>query len=115
MLFYIDLWRNQHVFQPPGFVNPLFPNHVWKLRKALYGLKQAPHTWFNHLSSCLVSYAFTCSTADPSLFVFHTDGILMLLLLYVDDIILTNNDQPTLTKFINDIGHSFAIKDLGRL
>lgn len=27
--------------QPPGFVNPSFPNHVCKLHKALYGLKQA--------------------------------------------------------------------------
>ena len=28
--------------QPPGFVDPKFPDHVYKLDKALYGLKQAP-------------------------------------------------------------------------
>jgi hypothetical protein len=27
--------------QPPGFVDPKFPNHVYKLHKALYRLKQA--------------------------------------------------------------------------
>ncbi|GJX47218.1 ribonuclease H-like domain-containing protein [Tanacetum coccineum] len=30
------------VSQPDGFVDPDFPNHVYKLKKALYGLKQAP-------------------------------------------------------------------------
>jgi hypothetical protein len=31
-----------YVEQPPGFKDPRFPNHVYKLHMALYGLKQAP-------------------------------------------------------------------------
>ncbi|KAJ9542417.1 hypothetical protein OSB04_028923 [Centaurea solstitialis] len=31
-----------YVAQPPGFVDPKFPDHVYKFNKALYGLKQAP-------------------------------------------------------------------------
>ncbi|GJZ31791.1 retrovirus-related pol polyprotein from transposon TNT 1-94 [Tanacetum coccineum] len=34
------------VQQPDGFVDPYFPNHVYRLKKALYGLKQAPRAWF---------------------------------------------------------------------
>nr|GEY14944.1 ribonuclease H-like domain-containing protein [Tanacetum cinerariifolium] len=30
------------VHQPDGFVDPEFPNHVYRFKKALYGLKQAP-------------------------------------------------------------------------
>ena len=34
---YID--KEVYVEQPKGFEDPLYPNHVFKLRKALYGLK----------------------------------------------------------------------------
>ncbi|GJU26051.1 retrovirus-related pol polyprotein from transposon TNT 1-94 [Tanacetum coccineum] len=33
------------VRQSDGFVDPDFPNHVYRLKKALYGLKQAPRAW----------------------------------------------------------------------
>ncbi|GKA07765.1 retrovirus-related pol polyprotein from transposon TNT 1-94 [Tanacetum coccineum] len=33
------------VRQPDGFVDPEFPNHVYRLKKALYGVKQAPRAW----------------------------------------------------------------------
>nr|GEU42616.1 hypothetical protein [Tanacetum cinerariifolium] len=36
------LKKKVYVSQPDGFVNPDFPDHVYKLKKALYGLKQAP-------------------------------------------------------------------------
>jgi hypothetical protein len=42
-----------YVTQPPGFVDPNFPTHHYKLDKALYGLKQAPHAWDAHL---VISY-----------------------------------------------------------
>ncbi|GKE49603.1 putative ribonuclease H-like domain-containing protein, partial [Tanacetum coccineum] len=35
-----------YVSQPPGFVDPKFPNKVYKVVKALYGLHQAPRAWF---------------------------------------------------------------------
>ncbi|GJU06422.1 retrovirus-related pol polyprotein from transposon TNT 1-94 [Tanacetum coccineum] len=31
-----------YVSQPEGFIDPKFPDHVYRLKKALYGLKQAP-------------------------------------------------------------------------
>ena len=39
----------------------------------------------------------------------------IVLLLYVDDTILMGNDTSLLNKFVCHLGHSFAIKDMGRL
>ena len=63
----------EHVYmeQPPGYINPRFPNHVCQLKKTLYGLKQAPRAWFQRFSSFLLQLGFYCSCADTSLFVFH--------------------------------------------
>ncbi|GKC48427.1 gag-pol polyprotein, partial [Tanacetum coccineum] len=45
--------------QQDGFVDPDFPNHVYRLKKALYGLKQAPRAWYDKLSSFLIEHHFT--------------------------------------------------------
>nr|GEZ63010.1 retrovirus-related Pol polyprotein from transposon TNT 1-94 [Tanacetum cinerariifolium] len=47
-----------YVSQSDGFVNPEFPNHVYRLKKALYGLKQAPRAWYDKLSSFLIEHHF---------------------------------------------------------
>nr|GEW95611.1 putative Gag-Pol polyprotein [Tanacetum cinerariifolium] len=39
------LKEEDFVCQPDRFVDPDFPNHVYRLKKALYGLKQAPRGW----------------------------------------------------------------------
>ncbi|KAK1692594.1 hypothetical protein QYE76_009291 [Lolium multiflorum] len=40
------LHEEVYVKQPPGFEDPHFPDHVFKLNMALSGLKQAPRAWF---------------------------------------------------------------------
>ncbi|XP_021986078.1 uncharacterized mitochondrial protein AtMg00810-like [Helianthus annuus] len=101
--------------KPPGFVDSKYPNYVCKLFKALYGLKQAPRAWFQCLSTFLISYGFSCSRADTSLFVFRKESHIMYLLVYVDDLILTGNNDTAITTFISRLHHEFAIKDLGDL
>jgi hypothetical protein len=101
--------------QPPGYIDPRFPNHVCQLKKALYGLKQAPRAWFQRFSSVLLQLGFYCSRADTSLFVFHKHSDIIYLLLYVDDIIITGNNPSLLENFTCKLNSEFATKDLGSL
>nr|GEV56416.1 retrovirus-related Pol polyprotein from transposon TNT 1-94 [Tanacetum cinerariifolium] len=48
-----------YVAQQDGFVDPDYPEKVYRLRKALYGLKQALRAWYDELSQFLISKGFT--------------------------------------------------------
>ncbi|GJS63950.1 retrovirus-related pol polyprotein from transposon TNT 1-94 [Tanacetum coccineum] len=58
--FSMVIWKEEvYVSQPEGFIDPEFPDHVYRLKKALYGLKQAPRAWYDKLSSFLIEHGFT--------------------------------------------------------
>ena len=82
--------------QPPGFKDPQLPHFVCKLNKSLYGLKQAPRAWFDRLSHFLLQFGFICSIADSSLFVFKNFSRTILMLIYVEDIVLTGNNNQVI-------------------
>jgi hypothetical protein len=63
------LQEEVYVEQPPGFENPKFPNHVYKLHKALYGLKQALRAWYGCLKDFLLKNYFEIGKADSTLFI----------------------------------------------
>lgn len=101
--------------QPPGFINEDLPNHVCKLNRSLYGLKQAPRAWFDRLSQCLLHLGFFCGKADSSLFILRKGQSIVLLLIYVDDIIVTGNDNNIISDLISTLSSEFSLKDLGSL
>ncbi|CAA7036575.1 unnamed protein product [Microthlaspi erraticum] len=101
--------------QPTGFQDKDNPDAVCKLNKAIYGLKQAPHTWYNELHTFLLQSGFKNSIADASLFIYNKDGVLLYMLVYVDDIIITGNSQPHISRFITSLSQRFSLKDLGDL
>ncbi|GJR84350.1 ribonuclease H-like domain-containing protein [Tanacetum coccineum] len=79
------LSETDYMHQPPGFVDPNKPNHVYHLQQYLYGLKQAPRSDIAYL------------------------------LLYVDDIILTASSSTFLQWIIASLHNEFAMTDLGSL
>ncbi|KAM1198584.1 hypothetical protein ACFX2I_009959 [Malus domestica] len=108
---------NEDVYmrQPAGFVDPQYPNYVCKLQRSIYGLKQAPRAWFHRFSEFLLQLGFQASTCDYSLFVYNHRGVYLILLIYVDDILLTGNSSRQMTCLINKLGTLFSMKDLGPL
>ncbi|GJY18799.1 retrovirus-related pol polyprotein from transposon TNT 1-94 [Tanacetum coccineum] len=64
-----------YVSQFDGFVDPDFPNHVYKLKKALYGPKQAPKAWYDKLSSFLIEHHFTKGQSQYTLKLLKKHGM----------------------------------------
>ncbi|KAM2234912.1 hypothetical protein ACFXTI_013118 [Malus domestica] len=83
--------------QPPGFEDPSHPHLVCKLHKSLYGLKQALRAWNEQFTQFLPSLGFENTYFDSSLFVKHVGHEIVVLLLYVDDIIITGNASGAIT------------------
>ncbi|CAM8924815.1 unnamed protein product [Rhodiola kirilowii] len=88
---------------------------VCKLNKSIYGLKQAPRQWFSEFADALISYGFLQSPNDHSLFTFEQNGDFLILLVYVDDVVLTGTSIPQINKVKAFIHAEFQIKDLGYL
>ena len=88
---------------------------VCRLLKSLYGLKQAPRQWFAKLSTALVSFGFVQSRADYSLFTKHVQDKFTVVLVYVDDMVITGNDQHEILKLKKQLSSQFHMKDLGEL
>ncbi|GKD10418.1 retrovirus-related pol polyprotein from transposon TNT 1-94 [Tanacetum coccineum] len=73
-----EIKEEVYVSQPEGLVDQDNPSHVYKLKNALYGLKQAPRTWYDMLSSFLISQHFSKGAVDPTLFTWKAGNDLLL-------------------------------------
>jgi len=101
------------MIQPLGFAHPQYPTHTCKLKKALYGLKQAPRAWYSRLSTALIQLGFSISRSDTSLFILRRDNYTMLVLIYVDDILITCFNHAAIRDLLAALHRDFAVKDLG--
>jgi hypothetical protein len=55
------------------------------------------------------------SMADTSLFIYNKVGIIIYLLVYVDDIVVTSFSQDAVMALLQDLRSDFALNDLGEL
>lgn len=102
-----------YMLQPPGFIDPTKDQHVCKLQKALYGLKQAPRAWYSTFSKFLLSQGFVNSKCDSSLLIYKAASVVTILLVYVDDILLTGNSSTHIQQLIAQMHSAFSMKELG--
>ena len=101
--------------QPVGFVDPSHPDAVCLLSKSLYGLKQAPRAWYERFAGFIAMIGFTPTGSDTSLFVLRRGQDMAILLLYVDDMIITASSSSLLQHIIAELQGEFAVKDMGDL
>ncbi len=108
-----DLHEEVYMEPPPGV--EVSPGQVCRLKKALYGLKQAPRAWFERFSSVVRAAGFSTSEHDPALFVHTSKRGRTLLLLYVDDMLITGDDQEYISFVKKKLSEQFKMSDLGVL
>ncbi|GJS87075.1 retrovirus-related pol polyprotein from transposon TNT 1-94 [Tanacetum coccineum] len=104
-----------YINQPDGFIDPHYPDKVYRLKKALYGLKQAPRAWYDEVSNFLVSKGFSKVSIDPTLFITKHGDDILLVQIYVNDIIF-GYTNPKLSKMFEKLMHNkFEMSMMGEL
>lgn len=86
-----------------------------KLNKSLYGLKQSGRNWNNLLHSHLVNEGFVQSLSDACLYTRNIQDVIMVVIVWVDDIIIACNDDDVRDKFKQRLCQLFKMKDLGEI
>lgn len=88
---------------------------VCKLKKALYGLKQAPRAWYSRIDAYLIENGFKKCDGEATLYINENDGKILIVVLYVDDLIFTDNDASIIVDFKAVMKNEFEMTDLGFL
>jgi len=85
---------------------------VYKLHKASYGQKQAPRAWYNNIDAYFSSQGFR-SENDATLYVKRLlDGGSLIVSVYVDDFLMTSNNQQEVQQLIVEMQNQFQISNL---
>ncbi|GJW26983.1 putative ribonuclease H-like domain-containing protein [Tanacetum coccineum] len=107
--------RIEAISQPLGFVDPEFPEKVYKVEKALYGLHQAPRAWYETLSTYLLDNGFYRGQIDKTLFIKRVKDDILLVQVYVDDIIFGSTKKSLCTNFEQIMHKRFQMSSMGEL
>ncbi|KAI9201633.1 hypothetical protein LWI28_026451 [Acer negundo] len=111
-----DLEEEVYMSVPPGLKKKGGNNLVCKLQKSLYGLKQSPCAWFDRFTKAVKKCKFIQCQTDHTMIVKHSiGGKITILIVYVDDIILTDNCEEEIQALKQVLARAFKIKDLGSL
>jgi hypothetical protein len=109
-----DLKEEIYMKQPPSYVHN-DSSLVCRLKKSLYGLKQAPQAWYAKMDIFLIDNGFSRCHSNPSVYTKKVGSHLIILVLYVDDLILTGSDSKLLNHVKTSRKNKFEMTYLGFL
>ena len=110
-----DLQEEVYMEQPLGFVAQRKIGKVLRLRKSWYGLKQSPHAWFGKFSQAVEKFGMKKSKTYHSVFYQNSSSCIILLVVYVDDIVITRSDSKGISSLESFLHSQLHTKDLGML
>ncbi|KAL3694942.1 hypothetical protein R1sor_008593 [Riccia sorocarpa] len=106
-----DLLDEVYLRLPEGFTAP--SHLVCQLRKPLYGLRQAPRAWYSKIHEFFLSQGLRRSTSDPGLYLLEERGQRLMVLLYVDDLLITGDYTDRIQDLQAQLSKHFEISALG--
>ncbi|PIL22579.1 hypothetical protein GSI_15268 [Ganoderma sinense ZZ0214-1] len=101
--------------QPEGFRIPGSEHKVFRLKRALYGLKQAGLAWWRTLSESMKLMGYKRLTNDAGLYIYkrHSDGELVVVIVYVDDALFCGRDKKLVALLKARFMKKWECRDLG--
>lgn len=103
------LFQDIYMEQPKGFENKENPGYICKLKKALYRLKKAPGAFYDRIVEFLIQSKYSIR-ADSSLIVKAQNEKLTIVLVYVDDLTITGDDENEIQRTKRKLLVKFQIK-----
>jgi len=107
----VEIFMNQ----PKGFIVECKESFLCKLKKSLYGLKKAPRAWYRKISRYFVDISFSKCFLDSNLYVVTQGKDVVLILLYVDDLLIAENNKEIIQEGISKLKETFEMIDLALL
>eukprot|EP00253_Pinus_taeda_P015419 PITA_15419 len=108
-----DLSEEIYMEQPHGFIQD--SSLVCRLKKSPYELKQAPRAWYAKMDSFLLSQNFERCKSDPNVYMLRTYDSLLILVLYVDDLLITGSSASAIATVKRALHDRFLMIDMGPL
>eukprot|EP00253_Pinus_taeda_P031101 PITA_31101 len=112
--FHGDMHEEIYMEQPTSFIQ-IDSNLAHWLKKPLYGLKQAPRAWYAKMDSFLLETGFSRCHPDNTVYTKKVGKSPIILVIYVDDIILTSSDPNLINHVKFSLKKKFEMTDLGQL
>ena len=110
-----DVEKEMYMEIPPGFDDKKTKEKIYRLKKSLYGLKRSPRAWFDRFSKAMIFFGYHQNNANHTLFMKYCKDKITLLIIYVDDIVVTRDDKEKIAHLKRLLAQEFEIKDLSKL
>jgi hypothetical protein len=85
---------------------------VCRLKNFLHGLKQSPQAWYAKMDRFIITIRFSRCHSDHNVYTKKVGSHLIILVLYVDDLILTDSDSKFLNHVKTSLKKKFEMTDL---
>jgi Reverse transcriptase (RNA-dependent DNA polymerase) len=98
-------WRSR-----AGCVTPQSAGKLYKLKKSLYGLKQSLREWLDGFRMVVYGMGYKQCSGDHTLFYKHVGHRITILIVYIDDIVITGDDEKEILQLKGNLEKSLRLK-----